>query len=287
MTGTKESREGRGARIDGRYAANISTLFREAPLLERPARARDAGFDRIEAWWPFDSYDPTQREVDAWLRAIDDAGVELIAMNAYAGDMAGGERGVACLPGRRGELETSLSALVRVAQATGCSMFNCLYGQLQPGVDIDEQQAAAVSALASVAGAADDVDGMVLIEALANGLNGAYPLSDDADVMALIDGPLRDEGVENAAFLFDTFHLASNGVDLQGCVRRWGTRIAHVQLADAPGRHEPGTGEIDFDAVLAELAAVGYAGWLGCEYLPEADTDVGLKWMDQTTGRTA
>jgi hydroxypyruvate isomerase len=261
------------------FAANISIMFGDTSLAERPSRAKAAGFDFVEAWWPFPSAVPTAHEVDGFVASLTAAGVRLSGLNFYAGDMPAGERGVACRPERRAEFDASLPVLHAIAERTGCRQFNCLFGQYEPGVAEEAQRAAAVDALAAAAASVADIGGTILIEPLARGLNGNYPLQTDADVITLIDDDLAALGVSNATLLFDVFHLGSNGVDIVEAARRLGSRVGHVQLADAPGRHEPGSGDLPIASALDELVLAGYAGYVGCEYKPAKLTEDGLEWM--------
>ncbi len=269
-------------------SANVSLLFTEVPYLERFAAAAAAGFTAVETWWPFPTASPSRAEVDELLDTIESAGLSLTGMNVFAGDMAGGERGIACLPERAGELDASLAALRSIAERTGCRGFNLLHGQVPDGAagpdgagggaaDAIAHEAAvrsfrrAADALADLPGS----PGVVLVEPLARGLNGAYPLETAADALALID----EAGSQNLALLLDTFHLARNGEDLPALIAESAERIGHVQLADAPDRGEPGSGTVDLDAVGAALQHAGYAGTVAAEYKPTGETRSTLGWL--------
>jgi hydroxypyruvate isomerase len=261
----------------GRYelAANVSLLFAEHAYGERFAAARAAGFTAVESWWPFPSAAPGSAEVDGLLRAVDEAGVRLVGLNFFAGDMPAGERGVLSDPDRVAEFEASLAVIERVHDRTGCPAFNALYGQRRDGVTPEDQDACALRNLRTARDALPD-SATILLEALADGQNGAYPLATCDGVAAVLDrtGP-------GVALLFDTFHLASNDENLVACIEKHGSRIGHVQLADAPGRNEPGTGAVDFPAVFTALEANGYTGVLAAEYRPRADTAAGLGWIER------
>nr|WP_238356707.1 TIM barrel protein [Kribbella italica] len=205
------------------------------------------------------------------------AGVTLSALNFYGGDIPGGERGVASHPDRQEELAANISQMVEIAERTGCRLFNLLYGQLDDCWSAEEQEACAVEAIRSAAAAVAGFGGTVLIEPLTAGLNGRYPLLTATDVLGLLDGPLKD--VPNLSLLFDTFHLGSNGVDLVSAAAALGADLAHVQLADTPGRGEPGSGAVDFAAVLDALKSAGYSGVVAAEYKPTVDTASSLGWL--------
>jgi hydroxypyruvate isomerase len=261
------------------FEANLSILFTELPLLQRPAAAAAAGFDAAEFWWPFADAVPADAEVDAFVDALGDAGVSLVALNFFAGDMPGGERGLVSWPHRRQEFRDSVDVLVDIAQRTGARRFNALYGQRLPGVDPAEQDALAAENLAHAAQQVATVDGVVLIEALAQGENGDYPLCTAADALAVIDRVIGEGGVDNLAFLYDTYHLARNGEDVVAVAAGQTGRIGHVQVADAPGRHQPGTGDLPFDEVFAALQHGGYDGWVGCEYKPLGPSAESFGWL--------
>ena len=259
------------------YSANVSILFTELPPLERFAAAANAGFGHVEMWWPFSTPTPAPEQVAELLEAVARAEVSLSALNFYAGDMPGGERGVASLPDRQDELEASFEALLQIARATGCAHFNLLYGQRDDQWSPEEQDATAVAAIRKAAAAVAPIGGTVLIEPLAQGLNGAYPLTQPEQVIELLDGPLAQ--TPNVALLFDLFHLGSNGFDIVAGVPALAARIGHVQVADAPGRGEPGSGELPITESLAALVDAGYQGLVGCEYKPTGTTTDSLHWL--------
>ncbi|MEV5827867.1 TIM barrel protein [Spirillospora sp. NPDC052242] len=262
------------------WAVNCSILFTELPLLERPAAAKAAGFDAVEFWWPWPGEPvPSAADVDAFCAAIEDARVRLIGLNFYAGDMPAGERGVLSDPARATEFRESVGVLVRIAERTGVRSFNALYGQRLGGVAAAEQDRVATANLAFAADAVGALGGTVLIEPLARGMNGAYPLETAADAMAVVRR-VRAEGAANVKFLFDAFHLTVNGDDLEKVAREHAADIGHVQIADAPGRGRPGTGEIDFARLFRVLDAIGYAGRVALEYRPDGPTEQEFGWME-------
>jgi hydroxypyruvate isomerase len=260
-----------------RLSVNISMLFTELPYSERYTAAAKAGFTVVESWWPFAVPDPSAAEIDEFVRTVESAGVSLSALNFYGGDIPAGERGVASHPDRQDQLTANTEAIVAIAERTGCRLFNLLYGQLDDRWSPAEQEDTAVAAIRSAAEAVAGLGGTVLIEPLTKGLNGRYPLLTADDVLALLDGPLKD--VDNLSLLFDTFHLGSNGVDLVKTATAVGANIAHVQLADSPGRGEPGSGSLPIDATLDALKAAGYQGVAACEYKPTTDTHTSLAWL--------
>lgn len=247
------------------YIGNLSTLYADLPRDERPAAAARDGFARVESWWDFDAANPPADELEGFLGALEAAGVQLVAMNSHGGDRAAGERGLACLHGREEEFRASIASVVRVAQRTGARFFNVTFGQLDPAGDEAAQYAEAAARYRWAAQQVEVVGGTILIEALSVAGNGSYPFHTGADVVAFLTEHLAD--VPNIGFLFDSFHLAANRVDVVAAAGELAPWIKHVQFADFPGRGKPGTGGLDFDAIVARLEAASYAGDFSLEYL--------------------
>ncbi|UNX54890.1 TIM barrel protein [Georgenia sp. TF02-10] len=246
------------------YTVNCSILLTELPLLERFAAARAAGFDAVELWWPFATPTPDPADADALVRALDDAGVRLTGLNFAAGDMPAGDRGLVSWPARSAELRANLDAVTAIGERTGCRAFNALYGNRLPGVDPAEQDAVGAENLALAARAVARIGGTVLLEPVSG--TPAYPLKTAADAVAVLDRVAREHGADNLGLLFDVYHLAVNGADVDAERAAYADRIAHVQVADAPGRGAPGTGDLPITRWIAELRAGGYAGPVGLEY---------------------
>ncbi|RUR00929.1 hydroxypyruvate isomerase family protein [Labedella endophytica] len=257
------------------FSANLSILFTELPFLDRFAAAKAAGFDDVECWWAFSTPVPTDDEVTAFLRAIDEADVSLRALNLYAGDMPSGDRGVLSHPGVEDLLAEHLVALSRILSATGCRVVNALYGCALPDVPAAEHADIAVANLRNIADVLSPAGVVVVVEPLTRGENGTYPLETVEDAIAIVDRVDRS----SVRVLFDAYHLHNNGMDLANALRVHAGRIGHVQIADSPGRHEPGSGTIDFDAFFAALDEIGYDGFVGCEYRPASTTTEGLGWL--------
>lgn len=257
-----------------RYDVNLSILFTELPLLRRPAAAREAGFDAVEFWWPFEVAVPSDADVDRFVSAISQAGVRLVALNFFAGDLAAGDRGLVSWPARTREFLDSVDVAIGIGARLGCQSFNALYGNRIAGLDAGEQDDIAIEALAFAAHAASRIDADVLIEPLSGA--GRYPLRKAADALAVIDRlPHRD----NIRLLADLYHLAVNGDDLGVVTGDLVDRIGHVQIADAPGRHEPGTGSLELAGHLDRLAASGYRGFVGLEYTPSTTSADSFRWL--------
>jgi hydroxypyruvate isomerase len=270
-----------------RYLANCSILFPDVPLLERPAAARAAGFDAVEFWWPFPSATPSDAEVDRFVTAVEDAGVQLVGLNFAAGDMPAGDRGLASWPGREREFLDSVDVAVGIAGRLGTVAFNALYGNRVDGHFPEEQDELAVRTLAAAAEAAATVGATVLLEPVSGAKR--YPLLTAQDVVDVINRVERETGRTGLRLLADLYHLSVNGDDVAAALTRHHALVGHVQLADAPGRHEPGTGELPLTAHLTQLASAGYRGWVGLEYVPTSTFEAGLGWLpaELRSSRTA
>ncbi|MFL6184655.1 MAG: hydroxypyruvate isomerase family protein [Actinomycetes bacterium] len=259
------------------YEVNCSILFSELPLLERPAAAKEAGFDAVEFWWPFAVAVPADGEVEAFVRAVGDAGVRLVGLNFFAGDMPGGDRGLVSWPARSGEFRDNVEVTVGIGERLGCRAFNALYGNRVEGADPAAQDDLAVENLAFAGRAAARIGGTVLVEPVSGAPR--YPLRTAADAVGVVDRVAGETGVGNLGLLCDLYHLAVNGDDLDRVITTYGDRVAHVQIADAPGRHEPGTGTLDLDRYLGALTAAGYRGWVGLEYVPSRTSADSFAWL--------
>lgn len=245
------------------YAVNCSILLTNVPLLERPQAAAAAGFRAVEFWWPFESPTPSGEDVDAFVRAVDDAGVELVALNFFAGDMAAGDRGVFCVPELRSVLRDSVDIAASIGQRLGCRVFNALHGIELSDMPQEAQQDCVLQNLAMAASAVGESGGSVVVEPL-SGVDG-YPLRTASQVVDIID-TLEGKGVDNVRLLADLYHLATNGDDVDDVLAVHAARIGHVQIADSPGRGAPGTGALPLREWLTQLEESGYGGHVGLEY---------------------
>ncbi|MGH3314025.1 MAG: TIM barrel protein [Streptomyces sp.] len=253
-----------------RYTVNLSILFTELPLLERPAAAAAAGFTAVELWWPWvDEPAPERSELDALRRALTDAGTRLTGLNFYAGQLPGPDRGALSVPGQESEkFRRNVEVAAGFAESMGCTALNALYGNRVEGVTEAEQDRLALENLTSAAHAADRVGAVLLIEALNAPESPHYPLVSAPSAVDVVDKVNAATGLGNAKFLMDLYHLAMNGEDLRRVIDAYAERTGHVQIADCPGRGAPGTGELDFAELLDRLSDAGYDGWVGLEYKP-------------------
>ena len=179
-------------------------------------------------------------------------------------------------PGRVAELRDNLAVAVEIATRTGCRAFNALYGNRVDGYSAEEQDAVALDNLVLAAQFVAPIGGKILVEPISG--SEAYPLNTAAQTVAVVD-KARGRGAANVFFLYDAYHLAANGDDVMGALNRYYDTIGHVQIADNPGRHEPGTGDLDLAAVLARLAERGWPGYVALEYKPSSTTDRSFDWL--------
>ena len=237
-----------------RFAANVSMLFTELPFAERFDAATAAGFGGVEFWWPEEPVPP---------------GFEVVLMNFDGGDIAAGERGYLNDPAR---WRAHVPVAVGLARSLGCTRMNALVG-LDDGRARSEQLERAADEVAFAARAAFPIT--VLVEAINTLDHGPYLISDTAAAAAF----LQAVGEPNVALQYDVFHMTRMGEDVEAALREHIDVVAHVQIADHPGRGEPGSGSIDFGALFALLDELGYTGWVGAEYRPTGRTEDSLGWL--------
>ncbi|WP_051813674.1 TIM barrel protein [Kitasatospora sp. MBT63] len=250
------------------YTVNLSILFNELPLLERPAAAAAAGFTAAELWWPFgEEHTPSQAELDALRKAFGDAGVQLTGLN-FLDDLTKGARGTVSVPAEKDRFRENVPVTVALADSLGTKALNALYGNRVEGATAAEQDELALENLVLAARAAHSIGAILLVEALNEPESPDYPLVSAAAAVEVVDKVNAATGLGNAKFLCDLYHLAKNGEDLAAVIDTYADRFGHVQIADTPGRNEPGTGELDFEDLFARLAAAGYTGRIGLEYRP-------------------
>ncbi|MFI8993631.1 TIM barrel protein [Streptomyces sp. NPDC053542] len=267
---------------DTRFDVNLSILFTELPLLERPAAAAAAGFTAVELWWPWvDAPVPEQAELDALRDALNDAGTQLVGLNFYAGQLPGPDRGALSLPGEESEkFRANVPVAVEFARTMGCTALNALYGNRIEGVDPALQDEVALANLIYAARAADSIGATLLIEALNKPESPLCPIVSAPKALEIVDKVNAATGLGNAKFLMDLYHLAMNGEDLNEVIESYTEKTGHVQIADNPGRGAPGTGHLDFTDLVNRLKKAGYDGWVGLEYKPGDRPSAGaFEWL--------
>ncbi|WP_405609777.1 TIM barrel protein [Streptomyces sp. NBC_01511] len=257
-----------------RFDVNLSILFTELPLLQRPAAAAAAGFTAVELWWPWiETPTPPQAELDALKKSLDDAGTQLVGLNFYAGELPGPDRGALSLPGEESDrFRANIDVAAGFAASVGCTALNALYGNRVEGVEgvtPEAQDALALENLVLAARAADRIGATLLIEALNRPESPRYPLVSAEAAIDVVDRVNAATGLGNAAFLLDIYHLSMNGLDAEGLaevIDTYADKTGHVQIADNPGRGAPGTGTLPLEELLGRLRKAGYGGWVGLEY---------------------
>ncbi|MBZ4019782.1 TIM barrel protein [Streptomyces purpurogeneiscleroticus] len=267
---------------DTRFDVNLSILFTELPLLERPAAAAAAGFTAVELWWPWvDAPVPEQSELDALRDALNDAGTQLVGLNFYAGQLPGPDRGALSLPGEESEkFRANVPVAVEFARTMGCTSLNALYGNRIEGVDPALQDEVALANLTYAARAANAIGATLLIEALNQPESPLCPIVSAPKAIEIVDKVNAATGLGNAKFLMDLYHLAMNGEDLNEVIESYTEKTGHVQIADSPGRGAPGTGHLDFTDLINRLKKAGYDGWVGLEYKPGDRPSAGaFEWL--------
>ncbi len=249
-----------------RLAANLSMLFTELPFLERFGAAARAGFRWVEYQFPYPFGSAAMVA-----QAARDAGVAVVLHNIPAGDAAKGDRGIACLPARRDEFREGVARAIEYAKAAGCVRMNCLAGIGPRDAAHHEtfvenvRHAAATLAVAGM---------QLMIEPINTRSVPGFFLHGSDQAVAVLD----EAGAANAYLQYDLFHMQIMEGDIANTVERLLPRIGHIQIADVPDRHEPGSGELNFPWLLAHIDRLGYGGAIGCEYNPAGDTLAGLTW---------
>jgi hydroxypyruvate isomerase len=257
--------------------ANISILYQELPFLERASAAAKDGFLGIESWWPFDEAVPADAEVEEFIESIEEAGVSLRALNFFAGNMKAGDRGILSVPSRLNEFLDNVGVATEIGRRLGVQKFNALYGNRQLSIAASEQDDAALNALHRAAVTVSAINASVLLEPV-SGVE-TYPLKSAGQARAVID----KVGLPNVEMLADLYHLFVNGDDVPTAIRNHIDVIGHVQIADAPGRHEPGTGSVRIVDLLNLLISLGYDGGVGLEYVPAGSTSGGIAYLADNT----
>ncbi|OZG75126.1 hydroxypyruvate isomerase [Hahella sp. CCB-MM4] len=252
------------------FAANLSMLFTEYDFLDRFAAAADAGFKGVEYLFPYDYPLPELQ------RRLQQASLVQVLHNLPAGDWNAGERGIACLPGRQDEFKRSVDLGINYATGLGCKQVNCLAGLRPENVSFDE---AWETMLENVDYAARQFEGhgiTLLVEAINSRVDmPGFMLDSSEKAMSLLQALKRP----NLLFQYDIYHMQIMEGHLMETMRSLLDSIGHIQFADNPGRHEPGTGEINFDFIFQALDQMGYRGWVSAEYRPLESTLSSLDWF--------
>lgn len=255
-----------------RFAANLTMLFNEVPFLDRFERAARAGFKAVEFLFPYAHPAADLKE------RLDASGLTLVLHNLPAGHWDGGERGIACLPDRVGEFRDGVARAIEYATALGVPQLNCLAGKTPSGISDTAIRDTFVGNLRFAAAELKKARIKLLIEPINTFDIPGFYLNRTAQALAFID----EVDSDNLYVQYDIYHAQRMEGELIATMRQHLARIAHIQLADNPGRNEPGTGEIHYGNVFKALDGMGYSGWIGCEYKPATTTEAGLGWLENT-----
>jgi len=254
-----------------KFAANLTMLFTEVPFLERFERAASAGFTAVEFLFP---YAWPAEEIKA---RLDTHHLQLVLHNLPAGDWDAGDRGMACDPARVEEFRAGVPLAIAYAKTLGVAQLNCLVGKAPAGVPDALLRQTLVDNLRFAAAELKKAQLRLLVEPINSYDIPGFYLNRTAQALAILD----EVGADNALVQYDIYHAQRMEGELAATVQKHLARIGHIQLADNPGRHEPGTGEINYRYLLALLDELGYRGWVGCEYKPLTTTLAGLGWREQ------
>jgi hydroxypyruvate isomerase len=252
-----------------RFAANLTMLFNDSPFPDRIDRAAAAGFSGIEFLFPYDE------DVAAIREALTRHGLTQVLFNLPAGDFAGGERGIANDPTRKDEFQDGVKRALEIAATLDCSMLNCLSGLAVDGVPHDTQWQTLVENFRYAAEQAESAGVLQLVEPINTFDMPGFMVSSTSEGLKLIE----DVGHSNLKLQYDVYHMQRMEGELIGTMKSNLDSIRHIQIADNPGRHQPGTGEINYPFVLSQIDEMGYDGWVSLEYVPDSKTEDTLGWL--------
>ena len=252
-----------------KFSANLTMLFTDVDFLKRFERAAKAGFTAVEYLFPY-SWDKNQL-----VNELARFSLQQVLHNLPAGDWQAGERGIACLPGREREFQDGVGRAIEYAKALKCPRLNCLVGKTPAGVAPEKVRHTLVSNLRFAAAALEKEGIRLLVEALNSRDAPGFYLVRTQDVLQLI----QEVNHPNVYIQYDVYHMQVMEGNLTKTMQENLARIAHIQIADNPGRNEPGTGEINFTNLFRFIDEMKYEGWIGCEYNPAGKTEDGLGWV--------
>ena len=252
-----------------KFCANLTLLYNEHAFLDRFAAAAGAGFKGVEYLFPYD-YDKHQLAEQLARHRLTQ-----VLHNLPAGNWANGERGIACHPGRTGEFQEGVARAIEYATALGCRQVNCLAGIRPRHVDPNDARETFIRNLQYAAPRFKDAGIKLLIEAINTRDIPGFFLTYTRQALDIIQAV----GSDNLFVQYDIYHMQVMEGDLANTIEKNLKLIPHMQLADNPGRNEPGTGEINYPFLFGHIDRIGYTGWIGCEYKPRTTTDAGLGWV--------
>ncbi|MFN3883748.1 MAG: hydroxypyruvate isomerase [Rhodocyclaceae bacterium] len=250
------------------FSANLSFLFGEHDFLDRFGAAARAGFAGVEFHFPY------AHDKAALVEVVLTSGVEVVLFNLPAGDWAAGERGIACQPSRKAEFQDGVGLAIEYAEALGCTRLNCLAGI--PAGERDKAIETLIDNLAFAAAVTQRSGIRLMLEPINTKDTPGFLIDTTSQAMQVLDAV----GSKNLFLQYDVYHAQRMEGDLAATIERLLPRIGHIQIADNPGRHEPGSGEIDYSFLLRRISELGYAGWIGCEYRPSGMTADSFAWLE-------
>jgi len=256
-----------------KFAANLTMLFNEVPFMDRFEQAAQAGFEAVEFLFPYDY------AADDILAKLKGNKLALVLHNLPAGDWAAGERGIACHPNRVDEFRAGVAKAISYAKVLEVGQLNCLAGKLPDGVSAQQAHAVFVENLRFAAGELKKAGLRLLIEPINTFDIPGFFLSRTDQALAI----LKEVGADNLFIQYDIYHAQRMEGEISATLRERLPQIGHLQLADNPGRNEPGTGELNYAFLFKHIDAIGYTGWIGCEYKPKTATVDGLGWRKSLT----
>ncbi len=251
------------------FDLNVSFLLKEYPFLERFDQAARLGFQAVEFAWP------AGENLKAVVRRINDAGLKVALFNFDGGNLAAGERGLLNDPVRMSQFREHVPQALELAQAVGCTQMHALVGKWREGEERSAQLERVRENLAWVAQEAQKAGVTVMLEALNTWDNGPYMFSTSRAALEF----LPTVGVPNLKFQYDVYHMQRMEGNISATILEQSPHIGHIQIADSPGRHQPGTGELNFPFIFAAIEASGYAGYVGLEYNPVGSSEESLGWL--------
>lgn len=256
-----------------RFAANLSMLFTELPFLDRFEAASKAGFKGVEYLFPY------AFEARELAERLDRFGLTQVLHNLPAGDWEKGERGIACHPDRVAEFRDGVGRAIEYARMLGCMQLNCLAGIAPAGVSEELLRETLVDNLRYAARKLKEADIRLLVEPVNTYDIPGFYVNRTAQAIGIIE----EVGSNNLFLQYDIYHAQRMEGEIGNTIAKQLARIGHIQLADNPGRNEPGTGELNYPWLFRHIDGLGYDGWIGCEYKPAATTAGGLGWIEALT----
>ena len=253
------------------FAANLTMLYNEVPFLERFELAAHSGFKAVEFLFPY-AYEAAEIK-----KILDQHQLKLILHNLPAGDWDAGDRGIACNPDRVAEFRAGVTKAIEYAKVLGVPQLNCLAGKMPVGMSTQLSHDTFVANLHFAATELKKFHLKLLIEPINTFDIPGFFLSKTQQALDI----LNEVGADNLFVQYDIYHAQRMEGELSNTIEKNLSKIAHIQLADNPGRNEPGTGEINYPYLFKMLDRIGYQGWIGCEYKPATTTEAGLSWIQK------